>query len=58
MITRPQSVPKAAVELLLAEPLLLLGKVSCGELHHPYYFWDTLCVCTVYFLVGERIGQK
>lgn len=50
--------PKTALELLLAEPLLLLGKVSCGELHHPYYFWDTLCVCTVYFLVGERIGQK
>lgn len=49
MITRLQSVPKVAVELLLAEPPLLLCKVSCGELHDPHYFWDTPCFCTLYF---------
>lgn len=50
--------PKAAVELLLAEPLLLLCKVSCGELHHPITS-GTPCVSALFiFLVGERIGQK
>lgn len=38
MITSGQTVPKAAVELLLAETVLLLRQVNCKELCLPYDF--------------------